>query len=654
MTSQAHYTDKEFHKKFSNQACEWAEEEDITDAFPRFVMKIIFTKLNKDEIENALEKLGSNDIGMDAFWVDEVDKIIHIAQFKSSTNCNNIRNITKSEISYFNDVDERLQNPEYIKKCNNKRVQDIADEYAKYRIRGYKILKHFVCLNYIGRDSIEHYSSIDFYDVSRIKDIWDMYNSAISTTDPKTCEIIIDYTNPPQLIEYSPSKRYKTAIILITGLELVRLRKKHHYNLFARNVRYFLGETNTVNREIIATATNDHYTEFYYYNNGITISCSQYQKKPANNAVKLILNCPQIINGAQTVNSLNAAYDKKILEISKKEPDDEKVIKLADDHFKKILVLCRIIESTKGDDNESKFARNLTTYNNSQNPIKPTDFYSNRPEQKELQEKLSSYSFFYEIKRGEREYLKKNKTEKFCDKKLTDYKEVRIDIAYLVALYQSYKGKPYDAGDKKFFDDDEEYKKLFGDKKSDINTEKIKDIILAINIFNAIEVYSKSYRKISREINILSREPHNEMSINKLNKYLSEDDSDFLLDKLRDSLKYCKNYSDETQSEILRFRKYKLLSNGKYFIIALISNILAEFEYKELLLKDKFQDSEFIRSSLVKKWLLPILSCMQKIYEINQNKKSETAFFKDPYAFDEIKKIINDTKYDENPLFRLD
>jgi hypothetical protein len=409
-------TDKEFHKQFAKVACEWSAEEELQDAFPGFIMKLFFNKLSNDEIEESLQGLGSNDDSIDSFWVDHDDRVIHIVQFKCSTNCNNIQNMNKADAAYFADVPNKLSNAEYVSTRKNKRIQTIAEEYQRLIIRNYRVVNHFFYLGYISKDIMNLYPRIEFYDLELIKNSFNLYNSANNPIDPKECDVVIDYSDSPQIIDYHPVRKYRTIIALLTGLELVNLRKRYHYNLFDRNVRYYLGDTNPVNKNMIETANRDDgkHAEFYYYNNGITISCARCQRKDfdkKSKEIRLRLEEPQIINGAQTINSLHDAYDKKIKELSLKEMDDKAVLTKVNEHFKKILVLCRIVESTKGDDNVSKFADHLKTYTNSQSTIKITDFYSNRPEQQELQAKLGGYGLFYEIKRGEREYLKNNKNQ---------------------------------------------------------------------------------------------------------------------------------------------------------------------------------------------------------------------------------------------------
>lgn len=77
-------TEKSLFQEIRRYATELSKEEDITKAFPYLCLKIYFSKLSDEDIDNALSGLGSNDESIDAFWIDDEDQIINIVQFKSS------------------------------------------------------------------------------------------------------------------------------------------------------------------------------------------------------------------------------------------------------------------------------------------------------------------------------------------------------------------------------------------------------------------------------------------------------------------------------------------------------------------------------------------------------------------------------------------
>ncbi|AJJ47755.1 AIPR family protein [Francisella tularensis] len=76
--------------------------------------------------------------------------------------------------------------------------------------------------------------------------------------------------------------------------------------------------------------------------------------------MKLILDKPQVINGAQTVTSVYEALNRK-----------------DDIHKNKLHLMVRVIQTTK--DEQAGFSKNVTKYNNSQNKIELQDHYANQP-----------------------------------------------------------------------------------------------------------------------------------------------------------------------------------------------------------------------------------------------------------------------------------
>ncbi|GAH80367.1 unnamed protein product, partial [marine sediment metagenome] len=57
----------------------------------------------------------------------------------------------------------------------------------------------------------------------------------------------------------------------------MRLRKRFKYKLFDKNLRFSLGK-NSTNNKIIQTAKEEK-PNFYFYNNGITITSTSFKYK---------------------------------------------------------------------------------------------------------------------------------------------------------------------------------------------------------------------------------------------------------------------------------------------------------------------------------------------------------------------------------------
>ena len=120
--------DKDLFSEINRYAREYTKEEDITKSFPYLCLKIYFPKLSDEEIDDAIQGLGSNDEGIDAFWIDHDDQIINIAQFKSVTSYKRAKE-DKAEKGWFAllaDVERKLKDDLYVQNCSNKRILTIG------------------------------------------------------------------------------------------------------------------------------------------------------------------------------------------------------------------------------------------------------------------------------------------------------------------------------------------------------------------------------------------------------------------------------------------------------------------------------------------------------------------------------------------------
>ena len=154
--------------------------------------------------------------------------------------------------------------------------------------------------------------------------------------------------------------------------ELARITKEHGNRLFERNIRRYLGMSrNRVNQAIAFTLrVPEERPNFYFYNNGITITCSQFrynrlQKEDWRVQVKDL----QIINGGQTACIVRQVAEAVGPEIESAE------------------VLVRIYELEQ---NDHDLIKNVTVATNSQNPVELRDLRANDPRQKTLGQSIAN------------------------------------------------------------------------------------------------------------------------------------------------------------------------------------------------------------------------------------------------------------------------
>lgn len=212
--------------------------------------------------------------------------------------------------------------------------------------------------------------------------------------------------------------------------------------LFALNIRNYVGSSKT-NTGVISTA-REQPQDFFFFNNGISAVATKIT--PDSTASQLSCERFSIINGAQTVYALAKAHEKDA------------------DAVSRAAVLVRITEvSMKPSLTEKTFLEDVTRYNNTQNPVRVSDFRSNDPVQHQLARD------FAELSRGGR--LHRYKPKRDADRRTG---EIAIAMEEFARTVFAFRYGPVDGwgGTAKLFDNSLEghYAKVFGDGKSEWET----------------------------------------------------------------------------------------------------------------------------------------------------------------------------------------
>ena len=168
----------------------------------------------------------------------------------------------------------------------------------------------------------------------------------------------------------------------INGYVLVKLWNEHKENLFAKNIRNILGDSDA-NTEIKDTILSEP-NLFWYYNNGITIIADTIQKSMEGGGTrdfgKFTCSNISIINDAQTVSTLGKTSLENMDKISN------------------TYIQCRIIEA---ESISNELSDRITKTNNRQNRIENRDFVSQDIQQKRIKEELLPEGYIYIIQRAE-------------------------------------------------------------------------------------------------------------------------------------------------------------------------------------------------------------------------------------------------------------
>jgi len=171
-----------------------------------------------------------------------------------------------------------------------------------------------------------------------------------------------------------------------SALAIAKWFEAHGSSLFADNIRVVLPKSE-INEGIMKTI-RDEPTQFWYYNNGITVLSSSVERSLAGaanrDAAFFKAREASVVNGAQTVSTLGRALADGL----------EKELEQA-------YVSVRCIEVSPEAPDASDLARRITRYANTQNVVSSQDFVFLDEEQHRLAKELRLLGFEYLLRSGE-------------------------------------------------------------------------------------------------------------------------------------------------------------------------------------------------------------------------------------------------------------
>ncbi len=217
---------------------------------------------------------------------------------------------------------------------------------------------------------------------------------------------------------------------------------------FEDNVRIYLKQRSRINRNIKTTALGEESHRFFFYNNGITLTCSHFEYPKGQRGPIIQIDDIQVVNGGQTIHALFEAFQE----------NPEK--------FEDMEILCRIYQTTN-----QGISTSIAEYTNSQNPVKSRDIRSNDWVQKKLERELLARDFYYERKKGQHQDKQRSR---------------RIDAEKAGQVLMSFfNGLPAEAKDNK--------RLIFGDKYEDVFNDSVTadSVLLPLSLFERIETERK-------------------------------------------------------------------------------------------------------------------------------------------------------------------
>jgi len=325
--------------------------------FLHWILTRVFEATADDASDSIVD--GANDLGIDAYLpVDFSDNKIRLFQSKYGSS-HSIEAISK-----FKDDVSRL-----LKRDVSKMRPELAHLVTQIREKNLKVQCCYVT------DQKVEYENREFVEIIDINEIINRLWARIKKPAAGKKSVI----NLEKMIGHE-----NTILGVMKLRELTEFITKNRDYVFESNIRQWMQFKTTVNKGIRETLQNIP-DKFFYYNNGITIVVSNFKELEGNS---LMLDAPQIVNGAQTSNS--------ILDRAKRTHNLDGSI---------------TVTIIKADDEEDQ--NNITKYRNSQNSVRGKDLVSLMDFHKSIKSQLQNCSYFYEIQAGSFDSKTKSKQCEF-------------------------------------------------------------------------------------------------------------------------------------------------------------------------------------------------------------------------------------------------
>jgi hypothetical protein len=340
--------------------------------FLHWVLTRVYEATEDDAADAIVD--GANDLGIDAYLpVDFSDNKIRLFQSKYGTS-HSMEAIAK----FKEDVKRLLQSDV------TKMRPELAHLVTKIRDKNLKVECCYVTDQEVEYENEEYFEIIDIEEI--IQRLWSRIKKpAAGKKSAIKLEKMLGHEN--------------TILGILKLRELTEFISKNRDYVFESNIRQWMQFKTTVNKGIRETLQNAP-DKFFYYNNGITIVVSNFEEI-GNNSI--LLHAPQIVNGAQTSNSI--------------------VDRAKRTHNLDGSITVTII---RADDEEDQ--NNITKYRNSQNSVRGKDLVSLMDFHKSIKSQLQNSGYFYEIQAGS-----------FDSKTKSQQSELKGDVIYNKYLPDNHK-----------------------------------------------------------------------------------------------------------------------------------------------------------------------------------------------------------------------
>jgi hypothetical protein len=325
--------------------------------FLQWVLTRVFEATEDDATDAIID--GPNDLGIDAYLpVDFSEDKIYLFQSKYGTSH------SMEAIAKFRQDVQSLRTRDITKMR-----PEIARLVTQIQEKNLKIECIYVTDQKVDE---ENYESVEIHDIDTIiQKLWDRIKKPA--------------VGKKATIRLESKLRYQNTLLGILKLrELTNFVTKNRDYVFESNIRQWMQFKTTVNKGLRETLQESP-NKFFYYNNGITIVVNDFEELEDNS---ILLHAPQIVNGAQTSNSVL-------------------------DHAKRTHNLDGSITVTIIKAADELDQNNITKYRNSQNAVRGKDLVSLMDFHKSIKSQMENFGYFYEIQAGSFDSKAKSQQSEF-------------------------------------------------------------------------------------------------------------------------------------------------------------------------------------------------------------------------------------------------
>jgi AIPR protein. len=441
----------------------------------------IFDAITDSSFLNVQKGVGGHDRGIDAIFIENKKvPVIHLF------NCKYTDKFSKAKDSNFpsGEIDKIAQ---YLEMVMAQEVQAInaSNDILKQKTEDIWSVFEEVSPTFILHLCANYDRGLQEDEDNRLKKILSKYSnftyqfhgisSFVRGINGKEKTVINGKFRIPANLMFEKSDGDIRALILsVNGLELLRLMLadeniRNQLDLddnnlmfmqslcedtFYDNVRIYQTQKSRINKSIVKTVlSREERARFFYYNNGITITCKSFSYPKGPTMPIVTLEDIQVVNGSQTMHAL--------FEVMRL--DEHNV-----ESLREIELLCRIYELKN-----PQYSSRIAEYTNSQNPVTTRDIRSIDLVQQNLESEFKYKGYFYERKK---------------DQYKDEPKKKRLDAGKVgQVLMAFYNEMPAEAKNDK--------KLIFGEKYDDIFNDSINadKVLVAYKLYEKIEGAKKEF-----------------------------------------------------------------------------------------------------------------------------------------------------------------